>query len=579
MRGIRTVGAVVALVLGTTLLAASPAASATTAPTPVVQGNLLVDSRTGQTFVPRGVNWPSFEYACWQGWGYSRTPAATEAATLASWKINTVRIPLNQDCWLGLQGSPAGSARTAQGYRDAVTAWVDKLNAAGIVAVLDLHSSAPSGYAAHGQRAMPDSQSVTFWTSVATTFAANPSVMFDLFNEPYSRWNSSTSSWTFNLTWQCWRDGGCSAPVEDDYTASLSGATYTVVGMSQLVQTVRAAGASQPVMLGGLDYSNDLRQWLAYRPNDSQLVASWHNYPGQRCSNLSCWNSEIAPVAAQVPVVTGEFGQTDGGSSFITGFMDWADTKNVGYLPWAWWDVSASESVTNSRYALIDSAMQPKAPSGTAFHDHLAALVPAAPTPTTTTVTPTRVSQVYGGEKRVTLNVTISRAGSAPLTGTVVFKNGDTVVSTKPVTSAGTASLYLSATFPAGTHSITATYTPTGSALAGSTSAPLTITVKPATSATTLTIASNVIVKRQPWSLTARVSVPGVAAPTGTISVFNAGALMGTWNLVAADAGTLTISPPPIGMAGRRDITISYSGTASITGSTSPPVSLRVAQP
>jgi putative cell wall-binding protein len=289
---------------------------------------------------------------------------------MASWRINVVRLPLNQDCWLGLQGSPAGSGRTAAGYRAAVHDWVSILHSAGIAVILDLHSSAPAGYSAHGQRAMADAQSVTFWSSLATSFATDPSVIFDLFNEPYSRS-------PFTLTWSCWKSGGCQAPVEDDYSPiGPAHATYAVAGMDALVAAVRAAGAPQPVMLGGLNYSNDLTGWLASRPTDDQLVASWHNYPGQGCSSATCWNAQILPVAAVVPVVTGEFGQnssaTDAG--YMEPFMNWADANGIGYLPWAWWDVPASESVSNSIYALINGDFSPKVPNGTAFHDHLAAV-------------------------------------------------------------------------------------------------------------------------------------------------------------------------------------------------------------
>jgi putative cell wall-binding protein len=357
-------------------VAVPPAAPA---PTLVVVGNHLVDTRSNHVFTVHAVNWPSFEYACWQGWGYSGSFSASEAQAVASWGVNAVRLPLNQDCWLGLQGSPASG--TMAGYRSAVANWVDLLNAAGLAVILDLHSSAPLGYPAHGQRAMADAQSVTFWASVAGAFQDNPSVMFDAFNEPYSRWNNATNTWTFHLTWDCWRNGGCSAPVEDDYTGTLSGSTYSVAGMSSLVAAIRGAGAAQPVMLGGIDYSNDLRGWLANAPDDDQLVASWHNYPGQRCSTVTCWNSEIAPVAAVVPIVTGEFGQTDGGSSFLTTFMNWADAHGVGYAPWAWWKVSNAESLTNSRYALVDDpGFTPKAPSGTTYHDHLAGLVESSVT-------------------------------------------------------------------------------------------------------------------------------------------------------------------------------------------------------
>jgi endoglucanase len=376
-RGAIALVAVLALVA--TIFVGAPAqALVLPAPTPVVQGNQLIDSRTNTVFTPHGVNWPSFEYACWQGWGYSGDNSTAEAQAIASWQANTVRLPLNQDCWLGLQNSPAGSGRTAAGYQAAVRSWVDKLNAAGLVVILDLHSSAPVGYQAHGQRAMADAQSVTFWQQVSNAYKSVPSVMFDLFNEPYSRWDGNTR--TFDLTWACWKNGGCQAPVEDDYTSPLSGATFSTAGMTQLVAAVRDSGAGQPIMLGGIDYSNDLRGWLANRPADTQLVASWDNYPGQRCQTATCWNAEVAPVAAVVPVVTGEFGQTDGGSAFLTTFMNWADAHGVGYMPWAWWHVPVSESLENSRYALIaDDGFEPKAPSGTVYHDHLATLVTQPP--------------------------------------------------------------------------------------------------------------------------------------------------------------------------------------------------------
>jgi len=356
---------------------ASATAVVASAPTPVVVGNTLVDSRTNTTFIPHGANWPSFEYACSQDWGYSQvgdTNAA--AAAMASWGINTVRIPLNENCWLGSDPSDWG---TATGYQAAVNAWVNILNAHGIVAILDLHFSAPLGQHALGQWPMADSQSTTFWTSVATAYASDPSVMFDAFNEPYSIWNDATNSYSFQLTWDCWENGGCQAPFVTTAQVPVTGSgagTYTVVGMSALVAAIRAGHAAQPIMLGGIDYSNNLSGWLAHKPNDSQLVASWHNYQDQSpCGNTAtCWSSEVGSIAAQVPVVTGEFGEADGSASFMNTFMTWADSNGVGYLPWAWWDATGV-SGDNALYALYTGpSFTANAPTGTAYKAHLAAL-------------------------------------------------------------------------------------------------------------------------------------------------------------------------------------------------------------
>jgi len=340
----------------------------TNAPTPRVSGNTIVNSRTGASMVIHAVNWPSFEYACQQGWGTSADGATAAAATaMVAWGINAVRIPLNQDCWLGVDGAPR-SPITVNGYKSALAAWVATLNAAGLVVILDLHWTAPAGSVADGQRAMPDAQSTTFWTSVATFFKDSPSVMFETFNEPYSRGSRTVS-------WSCWRNGGCQVPVANDQSP-IGTTTFTAVGQAALVSAIRATGAAQPILLDGLNYANDITGWLANKPDDSQLIASWHNYPGQGCSDTSCWTSQILPVAATVPVIATEFGETDGGSGFITGFMNWADAHDIGYAPWAWWVTDASDGVEPNLYALISdlSTFTPRAPEGTAYHDHLATL-------------------------------------------------------------------------------------------------------------------------------------------------------------------------------------------------------------
>ncbi len=352
------------------------AVAAADAPQPVVEGNRIVDDLTSKRFIPRGVNFPGFEYACQQGWDYGEAgtapdEAAATVAAMAAWKINTVRLPLNQDCWLGDDGLPAGDL-TADGYRHAVEDFVDALNDAGIVAIVDLHWSGPDGVMADGLRPMPDDRSPAFWYSVASRFKASRSVIFDLFNEPHSRWNANDTK-VFGLGWMCWRDGGCMAPSEPD-TAAVSGSGwYQTVGLSRLTSVVRDAGATQPVLLSGVDYANDLRGWREHAPDDPQLIAGFHNYTQQRCRTATCWDREIAPLAREVPVLAAEFGQNDcGAPDHVTRFMDWADAHSIGYLAWAWW-VLPTDGCGN--FSLVsDLGGTPLAPVGTALHDHLAEL-------------------------------------------------------------------------------------------------------------------------------------------------------------------------------------------------------------
>ena len=338
-----------ASVAGVLLLREPPAARgpvSTGAAHVEVEDNLLVDARSGREFVPRGVNWSSFEYACTQGWGMSTLDTLVavdapsyEAEAIARWGANTVRLPLNQDCWLGTRGAPMSDqneARTASGYRTEVAGFVTALNRAGLVVIIDLHSRKRIGEAEFGNLAMPDSESVAFWRSVAERFRDNPSVMFDAFNEPYSRYNERRQRWVFELTWKCWRDGGCRAPVADDQTATVGRPTYLVQGMESLVDTIRDAGAGQPVLLGGLDYANDLSHWLEFRPDDDQLVAAFHSYDFKDCADQACWDEVLGRLAASVPVVTSELGATDPTAGYVEDYLAWADERGLGVVFWVW---------------------------------------------------------------------------------------------------------------------------------------------------------------------------------------------------------------------------------------------------
>ena len=346
-------GVVVALVAGVLLYLQlrTPRATGEPAPAgaahPVVDGNRLVDARSGRAFVPRGVNWSSFEYACAQGWGMSaldslvaRDPAAAEAEAIAGWGANTVRLPLNQDCWLGTRGAPVSDQyeeRTVEGYRADVHAFVAALNREGIVVVLDLHSRKRIGQPEFGNLAMPDSESLAFWSSGATEYRDNPSVLFDAFNEPYSRYRAGGTDLLFDLTWRCWRDGGCAAPIQDDQSATLGHDTFPVQGMAAVVGAIREAGARQPILLGGLDYANDLSHWLEFAPDDDQLVAAFHSYDFKACGE-DCWDDVIGPLADSVPVLTSELGARRPDQGYVERYLDWADEHGIGALFWVWAD-------------------------------------------------------------------------------------------------------------------------------------------------------------------------------------------------------------------------------------------------
>ena len=299
----------------------TPVGTNTPAPALRVQGNQLVDS-LGRTVRLRGVNRSGTEYACAQGWGMFDGPSDSASVhAIASWKANVVRVPLNETCWLGING--VATAFTGDTYRKAIADFVARLNGAGLFVILELHWSAAGAAKALGQAPMPNrDHSVEFWRQVATAYKGNTRVIFDLFNEPYPDNNADTPE-----AWRCWRDG-----------STCAGMTYQAAGMQELVDAVRGSGATNVIMLGGVQYASGLSHWLANKPVDplNNLAASWHIYNFSWCTTPACWDANAAPVAQQVPLVLGELGQDDHNSAFVNSLMDWMDAHQGSYLAWVW---------------------------------------------------------------------------------------------------------------------------------------------------------------------------------------------------------------------------------------------------
>ena len=268
------------------------------------------------------MNYSGPEYACIQGWGIFDGPNdAASVQAIAGWRANAVRVPMNEDCWLNLNGSPA--AYSGATYQQAIKSYVSLLNQNGLYAILELHWTAPGTQKATGQQPMLDrDHSVAFWTQVATAFAGNDRVIFEPHNEPYPDGNRDTAA-----AWRCWRDGG-----------TCSGVSFQAAGMQEIVTAIRATGATNVIALGGVQYSNALSQWLAYRPSDplNNLAAAWHIYNFNVCNATSCWDGTAGVVLGQVPVIATEIGDDSCNATFMNALMGWLDAHGSGYLAWTW---------------------------------------------------------------------------------------------------------------------------------------------------------------------------------------------------------------------------------------------------
>lgn len=320
-----------------------------------VVGNQIRNA-AGQEVRIHGVNRAGTEYACIQGWGFFDGPSdAASLQAIRSWKANAVRIPLNEDCWLGING--VAPAYGGQNYQRAIADYVALVTQQGLVAILDLHWSAPGTTRADAQRPMPDrDHSPTFWSQVANAFKGNSSVIFELFNEPYPDSNQDTTA-----AWTCWRDGG-----------ACPGVGFTAAGMQELVYAVRDAGATNVILLSGVQYSNTLTRWMEFKPHDplNNMGAVWHVYNFNICASVSCYDRNTGPVLASYPVVATEIGQDNCGGDFIAPLMGWLDSHGGGYVAWVW-------NTWGSCLALIsDYQGTARGTYGQTYRDHLVAITP-----------------------------------------------------------------------------------------------------------------------------------------------------------------------------------------------------------
>jgi hypothetical protein len=343
------------------------------APGITVLGNRLVTTDAGnlggvhvrahEPVVLRGVNLSGAEYACLQEHAFWDNPNGNQATidAMLRWRANVVRVPLDEECWLGINGAP--KAYSGARYQRAMADFATLANASGLIVEVDLHWGAggtglpnSDGYAGLDKDHAP-----AFWQSVATAFKSNRSVIFNMINEPYI------------TSWSCYRNGGCTTP----RVGKLG--SWHVVGTQSVLDTIRARGAKNVVIVAGLNFSNNLSHWLKYAPKDSAraIVAGVHVYfDDLTCENPACWTKEFGAIQdAGYPVVVDEFGEFDCGHAKIDRLMDWADARSpkIGYWAWSWNPFSCSKGPS----LITDDAGDPTQTYGSGFKKRLEIIQPA----------------------------------------------------------------------------------------------------------------------------------------------------------------------------------------------------------
>ena len=212
----------------------------------------------------------------------------TERVPLAfdSWHANVIRLPLSQDRWFGYGEDQNGVEDGAEQYRKIVDRVVSIAAEREKYIILDLHWSNCGIWGNKiGQHRMADALSVNFWHDISKKFKNHPNVLFSLYNEPYQ------------VEWEVWQSGGFVK--KENFAAS---------GMQTLINTVRANGAANIVVIGGLDWGFDLSRAEEFPLNDRGgcgIVYDSHIYPWKPAE----YDKFVPPsLAEKFPILIGECG-------------------------------------------------------------------------------------------------------------------------------------------------------------------------------------------------------------------------------------------------------------------------------
>ena len=260
----------------------------------------ILNSR-GEPVRLRGVNAACLEWTA-DGEGHILDTVRT---AIDEWHVNHVRLPLSQDRWFGKAPEQKDDGKA---YRALVDQVVELCAQRGCYVILDLHWSDAGEWGKQiGQHVMPDVNSAEFWKSCASVYKNRPAVIFDLYNEPH------------DVSWDVWRNGG---EVTEKAFRRNPQKTYRAVGMQVLLDTVRATGATNVVIAGGLNWAYDMSGFLDGKPladrDGNGVIYANHAYPFKG-DTIEKWVAKMERAAAEVPIIVSEFGAESRAGAAKTG--------------------------------------------------------------------------------------------------------------------------------------------------------------------------------------------------------------------------------------------------------------------
>lgn len=277
--------------------------SMTPSPNPAAAAGLYYTSgstiydHTGKVYIFKGVAMPSMS---WESTltGELTTPMLGE---VKAWNANVIRVPLNINHWLNNTNNYQTNIKTIVGW----------IKADGMNVDLDLHTAEAPG-ASGGPASMPPRTALTFWSQVAKQYKNDPSVIFELFNEPH------------DITSSVWHDG-----------------SSQYAGYQEMYKAVRGSGALNIVLIGGTDYAYDLTYVHANPIIGTNIVYSTHPYDGgDRTPAVQETAYGFIVTQHIAPVMLTEFGNrpSDCAAVYPKRTLDYITGKGMSWIAWAYFE-------------------------------------------------------------------------------------------------------------------------------------------------------------------------------------------------------------------------------------------------
>lgn len=344
-------------------------------------------------------------------------------------------------------------------------------------------------------------------------------------------------------------------------TTPLGTGTLNSSGVATLATTALPVGANSIVA----DYSGDPN----YSSSDSSAVPV--TVAPAVTTTTSLASSPGAPVFGQDVTLTATVAPITTGAGTPTGTVEFFNGTTL----------LGSGTLNGSDVATLDLTTLPTgttsitaAYSGDAtFTSSVSSVVPVTVgmASTTTTVTFSPSTPVFGQSVTLTATVAPVSPGAGVPTGTVTFfLNGTTSLGPGTLNVSGIATLAVSTLPVSTTNAITATYGGDDNFATSTSSPAVTVPVVAASTTTTLTASTSTAVAGQSVTLTAKVVAvsPGAGTPGGTVTFFNGTTSLGTGTLNALGVATLAVTTLPVAT---NSLTATYGATTDFATSTSSP--------